>query len=65
MHDNHVKAFGFGLAHHALEGGTQIGLGRATRFLKDLHQVPAAPGGQVRALVALGVQAPAFDLFFA
>jgi hypothetical protein len=42
MDDNYIKLFGFGAAHHALEFGAQISLGRAAWFFENLEQVPAA-----------------------
>jgi hypothetical protein len=60
--DDQLKPTGFGVLHHALEGGAGVGLGRAAGFFVDLAHFPAARLGQPEALLALGVQAPALDL---
>jgi len=53
------------VVHEALEGGSQVGLRRASRLLVDVGNLPLAQGGQRPALFELGIQAPALDLLLA
>jgi len=60
--EDEVEAAGGGVVHEALEGGPQVGLRRAARFLVDVGDRPLPQGDQRPALFELGVQAPALDL---